>query len=122
MLGGSVPAGNSMLLAGPSGSGKSVLAAEFISDGARHDEPGIIAVFEKRPNEYSQDSPMGRRFDQLVREHWYTSPQSPTTKVMKLARRSTSSRRSSLKTGAQSPLNCCAPRSTTAMRWGCSAD
>ncbi|MEP6906078.1 MAG: ATPase domain-containing protein, partial [Gemmatimonadales bacterium] len=69
MLGGGIPAGYSVLLAGPSGSGKSVLAAEFISDGARHDEPGIIAVFEKRPNEYSQDSPMGRRFDQLVREH-----------------------------------------------------
>ena len=69
MLGGGIPAGYSVLLAGPSGSGKSVLAAEFISDGARHDEPGIIAVFEKRPNEYSQDSPMGRRFDRFVREH-----------------------------------------------------
>jgi circadian clock protein KaiC len=68
MLGGGIPAGYSVLLAGPSGSGKSVLASEFISDGARHDEPGIIAVFEKRPNEYSQDSPMGRRFDRLVRE------------------------------------------------------
>jgi circadian clock protein KaiC len=45
-----------------------VLAAEFISDGARHDEPGIIAVFEKRPNEYSQDSSMGLRFDRFVRE------------------------------------------------------
>jgi circadian clock protein KaiC len=69
MLGGGIPAGFSVLLAGPSGSGKSVLASEFISDGARHDEPGIIAVFEKRPNEYSQDSPMGRRFDRFVREH-----------------------------------------------------
>ena len=68
MLGGGIPAGYSMLVAGPSGSGKSVLAAEFISDGARHDEPGIIAVFEKRPNEYAQDSPMGRRFDQFIRE------------------------------------------------------
>ncbi len=67
MLGGGIPVGYSMLLAGPSGSGKSVLASEFIADGARHDEPGIIAVFEKRPNEYSQDSPMGRRFDQFVR-------------------------------------------------------
>jgi circadian clock protein KaiC len=69
MLGGGIPAGYSMLIAGPSGSGKSVLASEFISDGARHGEPGIIAVFEKRPNEYSQDSPLGRRFDKLVREH-----------------------------------------------------
>jgi circadian clock protein KaiC len=68
MLGGGIPAGYSVLLAGPSGSGKSVLATEFISEGARHDEPGIIAVFEKRPSEYSQDGPSGPRFERLVRE------------------------------------------------------
>jgi len=68
MLGGGIPAGYSVLLAGPSGSGKSVLAGEFITEGARHGEPGIIAVFEKRPNEYSQDGPSGQRFDRLVRQ------------------------------------------------------
>ena len=68
MLGGGIPAGYSVLLAGPSGSGKSVLATEFISEGARHDEPGIIAVFEKRPGEYSQEDRSGQRFGQLVRE------------------------------------------------------
>jgi circadian clock protein KaiC len=68
MLGGGIPAGYSVLIAGPSGSGKSVLATEFISEGARHDEPGIIAVFEKRPADYSQDGPSGHRFEQLVRE------------------------------------------------------
>ena len=68
MLGGGIPAGYSVLLAGPSGSGKSVLATEFISEGARHDEPGIIAVFEKRPAEYSQKGPRGQRFERLVRE------------------------------------------------------
>ncbi len=68
MLGGGIPAGYSMLIAGPSGSGKSVLAAKFISEGALHGEPGIIAVFEKRPNEYSQHGSSGRRFDRLVRE------------------------------------------------------
>jgi circadian clock protein KaiC len=68
MLGGGIPAGYSVLVAGPSGSGKSVLISEFITEGARHDEPGIIAVYEKRPNEYSTDSPSGRRFDRLVRE------------------------------------------------------
>src|SRR4029079_14930448 len=66
MLGGGIPSGYSVLLAGPSGSGKSVLATEFISEGARHGEPGIIAVFEKRPAEYSQDSPAGRRFERFV--------------------------------------------------------
>jgi len=68
MLGGGIPAGYSVLLAGPSGSGKSVLATQFIGEGARHDEPGIIAVFEKRPAEYSQDDASGRRFERLVRE------------------------------------------------------
>jgi circadian clock protein KaiC len=68
MVGGGIPAGYSVLLAGPSGSGKSVLATQFIIEGARHDEPGIIAVFEKRPTEYSQDGPSGRRFERFVRE------------------------------------------------------
>jgi circadian clock protein KaiC len=57
-----------VLLAGPSGSGKSVLATQFISEGARHDEPGIIAVFEKRPAEYSQEDANGQRFHRLVRD------------------------------------------------------
>jgi len=68
MLGGGIPAGYSVLLAGPSGSGKSVLATQFINEGARRGEPGIIAVFEKRPVEYSQDGQKGERFDRLVRE------------------------------------------------------
>jgi circadian clock protein KaiC len=68
MLGGGIPAGYSVLLAGPSGSGKSVLATQFITEGARQNEPGIIAVFEKRPREYSQNDPGGLRFEGLVRE------------------------------------------------------
>jgi circadian clock protein KaiC len=66
MLGGGVPVGHSVLVAGPSGSGKSVLATSFIMEGARHGEPGIIAVFEKRPSEYSQSGHGGREFEQLV--------------------------------------------------------
>jgi circadian clock protein KaiC len=68
MLGGGIPAGYSVLVAGPSGSGKSVLATNFIMEGARHDEPGIIAVFEKRPSEYSQSGHGGREFGQMVRD------------------------------------------------------
>jgi circadian clock protein KaiC len=48
-----------VLVAGPSGSGKSVLATEFIREGARRGEPGVIAVFEKRPSEYAQTSATG---------------------------------------------------------------
>jgi circadian clock protein KaiC len=68
MLGGGIPAGYSVLVAGPSGSGKSVLATEFIMAGIRHDEPGILAVFEKRPNEYSQTPAGGSAFEQMVRQ------------------------------------------------------
>ena len=68
MLGGGIPVGHSVLVAGPSGSGKSVLSSEFIAEGALHDEPGIVAVFEKRPNEYSQGGEGARRFDRFVRE------------------------------------------------------
>lgn len=57
-----------MLVARPSGSGKSVLSSAFISEGALHDEPGIIAVFEKRPNEYSQGGAGARRFERFIRE------------------------------------------------------
>ena len=68
MLGGGIPTGHSVLIAGPSGSGKSVLATDFIMEGARHGEPGIIAVFEKRPHEYTQTGQGGAEFTQMVRE------------------------------------------------------
>ena len=68
MLGGGIPEGYSVLVAGPSGSGKSVLATNFIMAGIRHDQPGVLAVFEKRPNEYSQTPPGGRAFGQMIRD------------------------------------------------------
>jgi circadian clock protein KaiC len=51
MLGGGLPRGYSLLVAGPSGSGKSILAASFLAEGARSGETGVIAVFEQRPNQ-----------------------------------------------------------------------
>ena len=53
MMGGGVPSGHSLLLAGPSGAGKSILGTHFISEGLRHGEPGIVAVFEELPDEYA---------------------------------------------------------------------
>jgi circadian clock protein KaiC len=50
MLGGGLPRGYSVLVAGPSGSGKSILAAAFLAEGARCGETGVIAAFEQRPN------------------------------------------------------------------------
>ena len=51
MLGGGLPRGYSLLVAGPSGSGKSLLAAAFLAEGARRGETGVIAAFEQRPNQ-----------------------------------------------------------------------
>jgi circadian clock protein KaiC len=50
MMGGGLPRGYSLLVAGPSGSGKSILASAFLAEGARGGETGVIAAFEQRPN------------------------------------------------------------------------
>ena len=50
MLGGGLPRGYSLLVAGPSGSGKSIMASAFLAEGARNGETGVIAAFEQRPN------------------------------------------------------------------------
>jgi circadian clock protein KaiC len=49
MLGGGLPRGYSLLVAGPSGSGKSILASAFLAEGARCGETGVIASFEQNP-------------------------------------------------------------------------
>jgi circadian clock protein KaiC len=48
MMGGGLPRGYSLLVAGPSGSGKSILASTFLVEGARAGETGVIAAFEQR--------------------------------------------------------------------------
>ena len=50
MLGGGLPRGYSLLVAGPSGSGRSLLAASFLVEGAKSNETGVIAAFEQRPD------------------------------------------------------------------------
>jgi circadian clock protein KaiC len=52
MFGGGIPEGDSVLMAGPSGTGKSLLATQFLAEGLRQGEPGIAAVFEERPQGY----------------------------------------------------------------------
>jgi circadian clock protein KaiC len=54
MMGGGIVEGDSLLVAGPSGTGKSALATQFIAEGLRHGEPGIMAIFEERPEGYVQ--------------------------------------------------------------------
>jgi len=52
MMGGGILEGDSILVAGPSGTGKTVLATQFIAEGLRQGEAGILAVFEERPKGY----------------------------------------------------------------------
>lgn len=51
MLGGGLPAGYSLLVAGPSGSGKSILATAFLAEGVRRGETGVIVAFEQTPSQ-----------------------------------------------------------------------
>lgn len=50
MLSGGLPRGYSLLVAGPSGSGKSILASTFLAEGARCGEKGVIAAFDQNPH------------------------------------------------------------------------
>ncbi|HEV2693034.1 MAG TPA: ATPase domain-containing protein, partial [Verrucomicrobiae bacterium] len=52
MMGGGIPEGDSVLVAGPSGTGKSALATQFLAEGLRRGEAGIAAIFEERPAGY----------------------------------------------------------------------
>ncbi|CDS53702.1 Circadian clock protein KaiC [Polaromonas sp. CG9_12] len=51
MMGGGLPVGYSLLVVGPSGSGKSELSTEFLAAGVRLGESGVIAAFEKSPSQ-----------------------------------------------------------------------
>jgi circadian clock protein KaiC len=69
MLGGGIPAWDSAIVAGPAGSGKSALATQFITEGLRQGEPGVIAVFEERPKEYLERAKtLGPDLDDAVRQ------------------------------------------------------
>ncbi len=67
MMGGGIPEGDSLLVAGPSGSGKSVLGSQFIANGLRQGEPGIVAVFEERPGAYiRRATKLGMDFQKFI--------------------------------------------------------
>ena len=64
MIGGGVVAGDAVMLSGPAGSGKSTVATQFIAEGLRQGENGVIAVFEEYPEDYlaradARDSKVG---------------------------------------------------------------
>jgi circadian clock protein KaiC len=66
MLGGGIPTGYSVMIVGPSGSGKTILSTQFIREGIERGERGVIAVFEKRPDEYLTTAPGASELAELV--------------------------------------------------------
>ena len=54
MMGGGVPVGHSLVLAGPTGTGKTTFAMKFVAAGLAAGEAAVIAVFEEHPEVYLQ--------------------------------------------------------------------
>lgn len=52
MMGGGIPAGDSVVLAGPTGAGKTTFAMQFVVAGLRDGEAAVIAIFEEHPEVY----------------------------------------------------------------------
>jgi circadian clock protein KaiC len=52
MMGGGITAGDSLVLAGPTGTGKTTFAMQFVAAGLRAGERAVIAVFEEHPDVY----------------------------------------------------------------------
>lgn len=67
LMGGGIPAGDSVVLAGPTGSGKTTFAVHFVAEGLREGEAAVIAVFEEHPEIYiARASAMGIRLQDAV--------------------------------------------------------
>lgn len=54
MMGGGIPQGDSLVLAGPTGTGKTTFAMKFVAAGLKSGEPAVIAIFEEHPDVYLQ--------------------------------------------------------------------
>jgi circadian clock protein KaiC len=52
MMGGGIPAGDSLVLAGPTGTGKTTFAMKFVAAGLSVGESAVIAIFEEHPDVY----------------------------------------------------------------------
>ena len=52
MMGGGIPTGGAILIAGPTGTGKTTFATQFVAQGHRDGAHAVIAVFEEYPERY----------------------------------------------------------------------
>ena len=69
IMGGGIPSGDALILAGPAGSGKTTFATQFVAEGLRNREPGIIVVFEEYPEEYlARAKARNGDIDQMIRD------------------------------------------------------
>ncbi|MDX1611407.1 MAG: circadian clock protein KaiC [Candidatus Thermoplasmatota archaeon] len=70
LLGGGLPKGRSVLVTGTAGSGKTVLAAQFIAEGIRaHDAPGVFVTLEETPEAIITNTKgLGFGVDELIEQ------------------------------------------------------
>ncbi|MFN2316077.1 MAG: ATPase domain-containing protein, partial [Gemmatimonadales bacterium] len=52
LMGGGIPKGDSLVLAGPTGTGKTTFAMQFIAAGLAAGEAAVITIFEEHPDAY----------------------------------------------------------------------
>lgn len=69
LMSGGIPEGDSLLIAGASGTGKSMFATHYIHEGIKRGEPGVVAIFEEIPEEYlNRASDVGLDMRQAVED------------------------------------------------------
>jgi circadian clock protein KaiC len=68
MMGGGIPAGDAVMLAGPTGTGKTTIATQFLGRSHRDGEAVVAAVFEEYPDNYlARGTKLGVDLNEMVR-------------------------------------------------------
>ena len=72
--------GASTLIAGPAGSGKTLMGLHFVLNGARHGEPGVIATLQENPTQLQRVlASFGWSLNEPNVEVMYRSPSTSTS-------------------------------------------
>jgi circadian clock protein KaiC len=84
ITGGGLPRGRTTLLVGGSGSGKTILALQFLVQGAQNcDEPGIFVAFEETPSRIvSNAATFGWNLDELQQQKLYFMDAQPMPELV----------------------------------------